>query len=197
MRKWVFILILGLSTPVWAKDYFTKTLIFQTYYSGEDQKTFSSDNPGSGLEVEISTNEDIWNWIAKGRFTSISGSQYFLDSGSKINSSFTFYQSTFETGFAIYPLRKKKRAINLYFGATVGASFNYLQLSASNLNSLQQTDQSTSFGYNGIVGLEWYLFDSSSWCLSAEFTQRYETTKLAKQNSFGLNGFAMELGIGW
>jgi hypothetical protein len=177
---------------VWAGDNFSKIHVFQTYYSGEAEKTFSNDNAGAGLEIIASTLNETFNWTAKGRLTQISGSQDFSDGGTSRNSSFTF-----EGGFTVYPLMKKKRAVSLYFGALGLMSFNYLKLDSTSFTVLHPSYQSTSFGFTGVVGLEWYLFGSDRWCLSAEFAQRYETASLAKQSSFNLGGFSLAVGVGW
>ena len=190
------ITLLFLNTAV-AGDNFSKVHVFQTYYSGENMKTFSNDNAGTGLEVISTTLNDSYNWVSKGRLTQVSGSQDFSDGGTKRNSAFTFYQASFEGGFTLYPLQKKKRAVSLYFGALGLLSLNYLKLDSTSFTVLHPSYQSTSFGFSGVVGLEWYIFGSDRWCLSAEFAQRYETAALAKQSSFNLGGFSLAIGAGW
>ena len=191
-----FITLLFLNAAV-AGDNFSKVHVFQTYYSGEEKKTFSNDSAGSGLEVISTTVNDSYNWVSKGRLTQVSGTQDFDDGGSDVSSAFTFYQASFEGGFTIYPLQKKKRAVSLYFGALAVLSLNYLKLDSTSFTVLHPSYQSTSFGFSGVVGLEWYIFGSDRWCLSAEFAQRYETAALAKQSAFNLGGFSLAIGAGW
>ena len=197
MRFTIFILTFFLGLPLWAGDNFTKLQFFQVNYSGKDLKTFSSDNPGMGFEVLTSTNNNVWNWIAKGRFTTISGNQNFSDGGTNVKSAFTFYQSSFEGGFTLYPLEKKRRAANIFFGAAGIMSLNYLRLDSKSLTVLSPTYQSTSFGYEAMVGIEWYLFGAERWCMTTEFAVRNETTALAKVSSFSLNAFTLGIGIAW
>ncbi len=180
-----------------AGDNFSKMHAYQVNYSGKEEETFSNDNAGVGAEVITSTTNETYNWITKARLTTVSGTQDFSDGGTSVESDFTYYQSSFEGGFTIYPLMKKKRAINLYFGLTGILSFNYLKLDATTFTELEPSYQATSFGYSGMVGVEWYIFGAEKWCLSAEFSQRYETVNLAKQSAFNLGGFSLAFGFGW
>ncbi len=197
MKLCLLVVILFFHAPVFAGDNFSKLHGFQVFYSGEEKETFSNDNAGTGLEVVASTMNERYNWIATGRLTSVSGSQDFADGAATVNSDFTFYQSSFEGGFTVYPLLKKKRALNLYFGATGIMSFNYLKLDATTFTVLDPSYQAASFGYSGLVGIEWYIFGAEKWCLSAEFAQRYETAGLAKKSGFNLGGFSLAFGLGW
>ena len=74
-------------------------------------------------------------------------------------------------------------------------SYNYLQLGAKTLTTLNSTYQSVSFGYSGIMGLEIPLYKDLS--LTAEFSQRYETVDLVDESNFSLNGFSISAGFGW
>ena len=131
MKLYIGITILLVFSSAFAGDNFSKVHVFQTYYSGEELKTFSNDNAGTGLEVVSTTIYDSFNWVTKGRLTQVGGSQDFSDGGTKVNSGFTFYQASFEGGFTIYPLQKKKRAVSLYFGALGLFSLNYLKLDST------------------------------------------------------------------
>ena len=197
MKLYIGITILLVFSSAFAGDNFSKVHVFQTYYSGEELKTFSNDNAGTGLEVVSTTIYDSFNWVTKGRLTQVGGSQDFSDGGTKVNSGFTFYQASFEGGFTIYPLQKKKRAVSLYFGALGLFSLNYLKLDSTSFTVLHPSYQTTSFGFSGVVGVEWYLFGSDRWCMSMEFAQRYETAAIAKQTSLNLGGFSLAIGAGW
>lgn len=74
-------------------------------------------------------------------------------------------------------------------------SYNYLQLGAKNLTTLDSTYQSISFGYSGIMGLEVPFFKDLS--LTAELSQRYETVDLVDESNLSLNGFSISAGFGW
>lgn len=195
MRIHLVFLICVVSISASAGDNFNKVHVFQTYYSGKDKQTFSNENPGQGFEVSVSTFNERFNWVAKSRLSTVAGSQKFLDGGTARTLDFTYYQGSFEGGFLLYPLMKKKRSVNLYFGFTGIFSLNHLQFDSTSLTTLQPAYQSTSFGYSGLVGIEWFVADS--WCISTEFVQRFETANLAKKSSFDLGGFSLALGFGW
>lgn len=190
-----FIFIMLLSLPVMASDSFSKLHMFQIYYSGKDEKTFSNDNPGTGIEVELSTLNERFNLISKARLTTISGTQDFSDGGTSRSSDFTFYQGSFEGGFTFYPLERKRRAINIYTGFTGILSLNHLRLDSTALTVLSSSYQAMSFGYSAVVGVEWFVADRI--CISAEISQRYEKVNLAKQSAFDLGGFSIAAGFGW
>lgn len=186
-----------LSVSAFAGDNFSKIHVFQTYYSGKDKETFSNETPGQGVEMSVTTMDERFNWIAKARLSTVAGAQDFTDGSATRELDFTYYQGSFEGGFIIYPLAKKKRAVNLYFGFTGIFSLNHIRLddSSTTLTVLQPAYQATSFGYSGIVGMEWYVGDR--WCISTEFVQRFETANLVKKSSFDLGGFSLAVGFGW
>jgi hypothetical protein len=189
--------IFFLCHEAWAGDSLRKIQFFQVNYGGNNYETFSPENPGVGGEVIVSTDKDRFNWIAKGRFTTINGSQKFDDSGAKITSDFTFYQAAFEGGFSIYPFKRAKKTINLYFGSTVFVSFNHLSLASTSLTTVQESYSATGKGVTALAGAEWNLFGNSNWCLTAEFSQRNESLALAGKSSFSLGGFSISAGMGW
>lgn len=173
----------------------TKIHFFQILYSGEEKESFESKNVGLGGELILNSKNPHFNYFTKGRITTINGKQKFLDGTAEVDSSFTFYQTSFELGGSLYPFPRKSGRTNLYLGGATHVSYNYLQLGSKNLTTLDSTFQSLSFGYSGIMGLEIPLFKDIS--LSVEFSQRYETGDLVDISDFSLNGFSISAGFGW
>ena len=191
-----FCLILGFCSFAIGESLPTaKIHFFQVLYTGEESESFESKNAGYGGELIINSKNPHLNYFSKGRISTIIGKQDFLDGNTEANSSFTFYQTSFELGGSLYPFPRKSGRINLYLGASAMLSYNYLQLGAKTLTTLDSTYQSVSFGYSGIMGLEIPLFKDLS--LTAEFSQRYETVDLVDKSNFSLNGFSISAGFGW
>lgn len=199
MRWAVLFLLLFLgNTRAFAVEAVYTLQAFQSLYSGEDEETFSEDNPGVGAEISISTLNSHLNWVAKGRLTTISGNQKFDDNGTSRSLDFTFYQSAFEGGFKFYPFARKKTGINLFFGGNALMSFNYLSFSnTASLTNLDPSYQNLSFGYVTNIGIEWYPFRSSKWAITSEFSQRNETARLADVSKFSLNALSLAFGFSW
>jgi hypothetical protein len=173
----------------------TKIHFFQILYTGEENESFESKNVGFGGELIINSKNPHLNYFSKGRLTSINGKQQFLDGTTEVDSSFTFYQTSFEFGGSIFPFPRKTGRVNLYLGVSGILSYNYLQLGSKNLTTLDSTQQSFSYGYSGIMGLEVPLYKDFS--LTAEFSQRYETGDLVDVSNFSINGFSVSAGFGW
>lgn len=175
----------------------TKLHVFRHLYTGEEKETFTEKTPGVGAEMIITTRESHFNFYTKGRLSYITGNQVFDDSGVERKSDFTYYQSTFELGGTLYPLPRKSKSMNIYLGVGAIVSYNYMSLESEAFTKIKPSYQAISFGYAGLMGLEWFLFDSSDWCVSLEFSQRYETANLAEQSSFNLGGFNISFGLAW
>lgn len=197
VKQMFFLLPLLVFCRVEAKAPTTKLHYFRQLYVGEEKKTFSEQNPGQGIEFVLTTKEDHLNYFSKGRLIALQGSQKFDDEGAERTSDFTYYQSTFEVGAAVYPLPRKSKNLNVYLGFSGLVSYNYLALASKSFTKVKPSYQAMSFGYTGLMGFEWFLFGSSDLCLSVDFSQRYESASLAEQSRFGLGGFAMALGIAW
>lgn len=196
MKYYFLCLILGLSSFVFGETLpTTKIHFFQILYTGEENESFESKNVGSGGELIINSKNPHFNYFSKGRLTSINGKQEFLDGTTEVESSFTFYQTSFEFGGTVYPFPRKSGRVNLYLGVSGILSYNYLQLGSKNLTSLDSTQQSFSYGYSSIMGLEVPLYRDFS--LTAEFSQRYETGDLVEVSNFSINGFSISAGFGW
>jgi hypothetical protein len=181
---------------VFAQDIpMVKILASQVYYSGNQNKTFDTDNKGLGAEIVLNSKNTRWNYFTKGRFTTVSGSQDFLDKGSAVNSSFTFYQSSFELGGTVYPMPRENGKFKLYVGLSGILSYNYMTLDSSSFTNIKPSYQAMSFGYAGLMGVELLAFKSVTLC--AEFSQKYETADLAEVSQFGLNAFSLTAGLAW
>lgn len=173
----------------------TKIQFFQILYSGDKNETFESKNSGLGAELILNSKNQNFNYFTKGRITTVTGSQDFLDAGTPTASTFTFYQTSFEVGATVYPIPRKAGRMNLYLGTSALISYNYLQLGSKTLTELNSTFQSLSLGYCGLMGVEIPFYKNVS--LTAEFSQRYEVADLVEQSGFSMNGFSISAGFGW
>lgn len=192
----IFTLLFFSSHLLWGQTQpTTKIHYVQEMFSGDDNKTFDRENVGSGFEIILSSKNTYLNYFTKGKFVAVSGSQEFLDNGNEVDSNFNYYKSSFELGANLYPLSRKAKQANLYIGLSGVVSYNYLTLESDNFTEVKSSYQAMSFGYEGLMGIEWHLL--GRYALTAEFSQRFETANLAEVSNFGLNAFAISFGFGW
>lgn len=173
----------------------TKIHYVQEMYTGEDLRTFDREKFGSGVELILSTKKSILNYFTKGKFVFVSGSQDFLDNGTEVDSSFTYYKSSFEVGANVYPISRKSKQANLYIGVSGLVSYNYMSLESDSFTEVKSSYQAMSFGYSGLMGVEWQIL--GRYALTAEFSQRFESANLVEVSNFGLNAFTISVGLGW
>lgn len=196
MKYFLVLIFIFFGQFLWAQNQPTTKIQFaQEMFSGEKNKTFDRENVSNGFEMILSSKKSSVNYFTRGRFTTVSGSQEFLDNGTEVDSDFTFYKSSFEVGANLYPLTRKSRQANLYIGLSAIVSYNYMSLESDELTEIKSSYQAMSFGYAGTMGVEWELFKGYS--LTAEFAQRFESANLVEVSNFSLNSFSIGIGVGW
>jgi hypothetical protein len=204
-KLWLLFLGLGLSTSAvsYAQvESFPTTRMSFTYpqYSGENAKSFSETGTGLGAEIQISR-PGIWiSPFLRGRFVVVTGEQAFVDGTSNTTASFNYYQGSLDIGTNLYPIRRRKKGINLYIG--LGGVFSYQTIRLADeatITNIPRSDQSVGYGYQGSIGSELILSNSPNykWTLVAELNYRQESANILKQSQFDLKNVSFTAGIGW
>lgn len=170
---------------------------FQILRAGEIEKSFSEAGAGLGGEVSLMTDGAIAAGFIKGRITSQSGSQKFLDGTTVTTASFTYLQTGFDGGGLLFLIPRKNEGINIYIGLGGALSYNYLALDKTvTFTTIANNSQAFGFGYAALMGVE--LFPTKNkWTAVAEFAYRIETASLVGQSQFNLGGLLASFGFGW
>lgn len=150
-----------------------------------------------GGEISLMTDGDILAGYIKGRLTSQSGSQKFLDGTTVTTASFTYLQTGFDGGGILFLIPRKNEGINIYLGFGGALSYNYLALDKTlTFSTITNNSQAFGFGYAALMGVE--LFPTKNkWTVVAEFAYRIETASLVGQTQFNLGGLLASFGFGW
>ncbi|MBK7960768.1 MAG: hypothetical protein IPK04_05910 [Bdellovibrionales bacterium] len=202
----IFLLVLALdgvfffwSDRVWGAGTHPKFKVtgFQILRAGEIEKSFAEAGAGLGGEISLMTDGDIAAGFIKGRITSQSGSQKFLDGTTETTASFTYLQTGFDGGGLLFLIPRKNEGINIYIGLGGALSYNYLALDKTiTFTTITNNSQAFGFGYAALMGVE--LFPTKNkWTVVAEFAYRIETASLVGQSQFSLGGLLASFGFGW
>ena len=179
----------------------TKVGVYYALFSGEKNKSFSNGSSGLGFEGSMESQGSIVSFYSRGRFLSSVGRQTFLDGSSEITSSYTYYQTQIELGLHLFLIPRRRKTINIYFGAAGNLGYSHLLLSSSSssLTNLKKVDQSQTTGSSGHVGMEWILDTKTpkKWTLSSEIGYSIENANLAGTNQFKINSFFISGSLGW
>jgi hypothetical protein len=170
---------------------------FQILRTGEIEKSFSEAGPGVGGELALTTDGQYLLGYVKGRLTSQSGTQSFLDGVVSTSASFSYIQAGLEGGGLLYPIPRKNEGINLYVGGGASLGYNYLAIDKTvTFTSLTNNSQAMSFGYSALMGGEWFP-TKNKWSVFAEFSYRVEAAALVDVSQFNLGGLLTSFGFCW
>lgn len=175
--------------------------MMQSSYSGEEGKSFQEAGSGYGLEVSAQRDGEYFAPNFRFRLHQLSGKQKFYD-GSSLTSdkhSFQFTQAQAEIGVQFFPLARNKKGINLYLYGGGAFSYNHIALgSNTTVTTIPKSDQTSSFGYTGALGVEWILGTTEyKWTPSLEVQLHEETMTLLEKNNFRDGRFSILFGLGF
>lgn len=173
----------------------------QSNYSGEEGKSFQDAGSGYGLEISAQRDGEYFAPNFRFRLNQLSGKQKFYD-GSSLTSekhSFQYTQAQTEIGVQIFPLARNKKGINLYLYGGGAFSYNHIALGSNvTVTNIPKSDQTTSFGYTGALGVEWILGATEyKWTPTFEVQYHEETMSLLEKSNFRDGQFSLLLGLGF
>ncbi|WP_413612969.1 hypothetical protein [Bdellovibrio sp. HCB-110] len=179
----------------------TKINFFQTYYSGEENKSLGKGSPGYGVEFFRDGGGNIFRGYIKGRFGTSTGSQKFQDGSDSVTAQYNLYFGHGEIGGLLFPISRRDMGTNVYLGAGGFVSYNLMNLatSATTTTHLKTNQQAASYGYSALMGVE-MVFGSGAgkhYMGTLEMSYRQEQTRLAGQELFDLSGLTLSVGLGW
>lgn len=170
-------------------------------YTGANKTSFSSGSPGYGAELSVDAGSGFTRYFFKARFNQSSGSQNFLHSGTTYFSNYEFYSIEPEIGFALFPVQRMERGLNIYLWGVGNASYNYLELkSIPTTINVDPKGQALALGFGAGLGFEFVMRttkDGKRLMLYSEIGFRQSQVTLAGVKNFEVGGMTASLGFGF
>src|SRR5689334_12722701 len=106
----------------------TKIGITITSYTGPANESFSEGSAGHGMEFSVDSGSGYLRYYYRARINQSLGSQNFIKNNTVFFTDYDYYSIEPEIGFALYPVQRGERGLNIYLWGSGNLSYNYLDL---------------------------------------------------------------------
>ena len=207
MSKIIFVILILSQTSVFAlsrKGEFqsTKVGFVQQNYTGASKQSFADGSPSYGIELSIDTGGQHLRYFFKTRVTNAIGTQSFIKSGVTYTTKYEYTSIEPELGIAFFPVARKEKALNLYFWAVGGGSYNNLSLDTVpvTVSGVKTKSQEFGTGYGAGLGFEFIVYTSrggNKFLVYSEVGFRDYRAPLAGLKAFEVSGMTISAGFGF
>lgn len=172
-----------------------------TSYTGPAKSSFSEGSPGHGVEFSVDSGSGHFRYYYRARLNQSLGSQNFIRSGTTFFTDYDYYSIEPEIGFAIYPVQRGERGLNIYLWGSGNLSYNYLDLRTVPTGvKVDPKSQALGYGFGGGIGFEFIMRttkDGKRLMIYSEAGFRQGEVPLAGQTAFQVGGLTAAVGFGF
>lgn len=172
-----------------------------TSYTGPKNSSFAEGSPGYGMEFSVDSGSGHFRYYYRARLNQSLGSQNFVKNGTVFFTDYDFYSIEPEIGFAVYPVQRAERGLNIYLWGAGNLSYNYLDLRTVPTGvKVDPKSQALGYGFGGGIGFEFIMHttkDGKRLMIYSEAGFRQGEVPLAGQTAFQVGGLTAAVGFGF
>jgi len=179
----------------------TKIAATITSYTGPANTSFAEGSPGHGIEFSVDSGSGHFRYYYRARINQSLGSQNFVKGTTVYFTDYDYYSIEPELGFALYPVQRGERGLNIYLWGAGNLSYNYLDLRTVPTGiKVDPKSQALGYGFGGGIGFEFIMHttkDGKRLMVYSEAGFRQGEVPLAGQTAFQVGGLTAAIGFGF